>query len=282
MAKTTFLFWNMGNKPLLDLVTALAYEHRVDVLMLAECPLPRPALLDGLNTGNPARFIQPIPSFSKNVTILVRFPTESAHVVRESDRISIWRLRPPFAEEIILVTAHLPSKRYQSDADQAQHCTWIIRDIEEAEATYGHSRTILCGDLNMDPFEHGVVGGAGFHAVMTRRIAARGYRSIQHHDRKFFYNPMWSFFGDLFEGPPGTYYRRSPGQLGYFWHMFDQVLLRPSLLPRFDGRDLAILTTAGGQTLLTRDGTPDAQHASDHLPILFRIELSAWRGADEN
>ncbi len=59
----------------------------------------------------------------------------------------------------------------------------------------------------------------------------------------------------------------------FFWNMFDQVLLRPDLLPRFSNQDLKILTSVGESSLLSARGLPDARIASDHLPLFFRLKL---------
>src|ERR1017187_1721521 len=53
---TTFLFWNINNKPLHRQVRELADEHAVDVLVLAECNLSEATLLNALNTGKAADF----------------------------------------------------------------------------------------------------------------------------------------------------------------------------------------------------------------------------------
>ena len=52
---------------------------------------------------------------------------------------------------------------------------------------------------------------------------------------------MWGLLGDGSRGPAGTFFHRHAEQEAYFWNMFDQVLVRPALLDRFDFKDLAIL-----------------------------------------
>jgi hypothetical protein len=79
----------------------------------------------------------------------------------------------------------------------------------------------------MNPFEDGIVAANGLNAVMSRDVAARESRRVQRKDYTFFYNPMWGHFGDATDGPSGTFYRGSSEQVEYFWHMFDQVLIRP-------------------------------------------------------
>jgi len=56
--------------------------------------------------------------------------------------------------------------------------------------------------------------------------------------------------------------------------MFDQVLIRPSLLDRFSNDSLEIVEEFGDYSLLSSDnGVPDKTRASDHLPILFGLDL---------
>lgn len=86
---------------------------------------------------------------------------------------------------------------------------------------------------------------------------------------------MWNCFGDERGGPPGTFFRDKGDMTTYFWHLYDQVLLRPSLVKRFLHKDLAILSQCGATSLLNESGEPDSDHASDHLPILFRLDLDA-------
>lgn len=58
-----------------------------------------------------------------------------------------------------------------------------------------------------------------------------------------------------------------------FWNMYDPVLIRPDLLNVFDNSELKILTTDGYETLLSEKGRPDRINGSDHLPILFKLNL---------
>ena len=273
MRKVSFLFWNLNRRPLLSLVAGLVREHRIDVVILAECEIPVVGLLDELNSAESAKFSFP-PNMSSHLTILTRFPRESLQMVRDTGGVAIRRLVPPVGLDILLVAVHLPSKMHQTDSDQGLSCTRIVRFVEEAERSVNHTRTIVVGDFNMNPFEFGVVGAEGFHAVMTRRAAAKGARTVQGEERRFFYNPMWGYFGDVSPGPPGTYYYNSSSQVNYYWNIFDQILIRPDLLERFNNSDVAILTSAGRLSLLSDQQIPNREIGSDHLPILLRLDLS--------
>lgn len=123
----------------------------------------------------------------------------------------------------------------------------------------------------MNPFDDGMIAAQGFHAVMTKQQAQGKERTVQGRQYQYFYNPMWGQFGDRTDGPAGTYYHHGSKPLQYFWNMYDQVLLRPALMDKLTG--LEILTTDGIKPLLTAKNLPRKSDASDHLPILFRLEL---------
>jgi hypothetical protein len=108
---------------------------------------------------------------------------------------------------------------------------------------------------------------------MSAQLASRNSRVIEGREYRYFYNPLWSCLGDRSPGPPGTYYYHSAQPVTYFWNMYDQVLLRPDLLGCLGVDGVSILAAAGQTSLLTADGLPNHGLASDHLPILFRLDL---------
>ncbi len=165
------------------------------------------------------------------------------------------------------------SKLHWKPQDQASYCGIISRSIAEAESGVGHMNTVFVGDFNMNPFEEGVIGAFGFHAVMSRTIAKKQKRTVKRIKYPFFYNPMWNLFGDKTGGPLGTYYRWGSNPIEYFWHIFDQVLIRPDLLERFHDGDLEIVTSDGTNSFIFHDGIPDTNNASDHLPLVFKLSL---------
>jgi len=273
LKKVSFLFWNINKRPVSHLISSIVRENDIDILMLAECEIPVASLLTELNSGTSPQFSLPT-NPSTQFTILVRLPAESLLPVRDFSGMAIRLLKPPIGIEVSLVVLHLRSKLFSTENEQALFCTRLIRYIEEAEHDAGHSRTVVVGDLNMNPFEAGMIGAEGFHAVMDRRTAAKGTRLVQGVRRSFFYNPMWSHLGDASPGPPGTYYYYGSGQISYFWNMFDQILIRPELLGRLDHDDLKIVSTIGSVSLLSTNQIPDHRVGSDHLPILFRMNLA--------
>jgi hypothetical protein len=167
----TFLFWNTNRRPISSLVVALAKEHSVDVLILAESKLRDADLLEQFNTPLAEPLYRLPRSECESIRVFTRFPAKYIPHSFESARYSFRRLSLPERDQIILGIAHFPSKLRWSDDSQAQECTRLARIIAEQEATVGHRRTLLVGDFNMNPFEKGLIGATGLHAVMSRDVA---------------------------------------------------------------------------------------------------------------
>ena len=229
-------------------------------------------MLQALNRTSETGFHFPA-SLSQGTVVFTRFLGEFLQPAFESERISIRRLALPARAPVLLATAHLPSKLYWSAESQAFECVELARNIEAEERTAGHRRTIVVGDFNMNPFEAGLVSAAGLNSVMSRRVASRETRTVQGREYRFFYNPMWSHFGDARDDTAGSYYYDAGQHVNYYWNMFDQVLLRPELAEHFDPTGLSIVKAVGALSLVRPDGRPDPANGSGHLPILFEVEF---------
>jgi len=267
----TFLFWNLNKKPLKERIRRLTEFHAIDILMLSECTVPVGEMLEALNQGE-STYQFPY-SENERIHIYTRFSDQFLHPVRDDPHFSFRHLELPATEDLLLGVVHLRSKLYQSEQSQAFGSIPLANVIREEESRFGHSRTILVGDFNMNPFEEGIVGAIGLHAVMSQSIAMGNSRTVEGVDYPFFYNPMWGHFGDRNAGPNGTYYRSSAEHVNYFWNIFDQVLIRPELIDVFAKDELQILDHDGGESLVSSRNIPDKINSSDHLPILFRLTV---------
>ena len=267
----TCLFWNMNRRHRPDLIGRLAAENQADIVVLAEAGFDdgKPTL-DALRGLVDSSFHEP-PTDTPRLHVYSRHRTLDLQELFGDIRGRVTVRRLQFrGTEFLLAAVHFPSKLHWKPEDQAAESGMLAMDLRQMEEQHRHRRTIVVGDLNMNPFEAGVVNASGLHAMMTRALVNAGSRRVQGREFPFFYNPMWGFFGDRTPGPPGTYYYRHPGHLSYDWNMFDQVLLRPEALPWFQD-DVAILTRVGDVDLLGRFGRPDPEVGSDHLPIVFRL-----------
>lgn len=229
---TSFLFWNVMNKDLRDLVARAAAERDVDILLLAESGVTDADMAAALKkiTGHDYAAL----SYSNDkVRLFSRFEI-TRWTRRQTDalsaRMAIWSISVGRQPGILLTSMHFVSKNNSSAGEQALLAAELAKEIRRVEDGVGHERTIVVGDLNMNPFEDGITSASALHAVMTMQLARRVDRVVQGSRYRFFYNPMWGFFGDRTAGPPGTYYHRSAAITELFWHMFDQVLVRPTLM----------------------------------------------------
>ena len=267
-----FLFWNCGRSRLGRTISKLAHQHEIDVIVLAEVTDTPAQLLAELNKNSSFLF-----DFSqgqcKKICMFTRFPGEWATPVHEASRYTIRRLCLPAKEEVLLVAAHLPSPLHLSESSRNASCADLAYDIRRVERQEQHTRTILVGDLNVNPFDAGAVNASGLHGVISRHIAAAGSRTVDGQDYPFFYNPMWSLYGDQTAGPPATYHYRAPGHNALFWHMYDQVMIRRDLIDGFNPNSLRIIDTDGFTSFLSKVGVPDKDKFSDHLPIVFEVNF---------
>jgi endonuclease/exonuclease/phosphatase family metal-dependent hydrolase len=268
---STFLFWNTGRRSIADLVARAARTFDVDILILAECSIPGAHLLTTLNKTSPD--YQLTFTASDGICILTRFHAGFLRPAAESNRYSVRRLNLPGQEELLLVIAHLPSGLYSGPESRSHECIELARIVLEEEKKAGHDRTVLVGDLNVNPFESGVVSAVGLHGVMTKSLAERESRIVQRRSYPIFYNPMWRFFGARGSVPSGTYYYERAEHVVYFWNIFDQVLVRPSLMDGFDDDAVRIVDKVGETSLTYGDGRPNRSVGSDHLPIVFELDI---------
>jgi endonuclease/exonuclease/phosphatase (EEP) superfamily protein YafD len=267
----TFLFWNTNRKPLSEVIATIAERESVDIVILAECNIDASVLLKTLNRkGTAFHFVA---GRGTRITMLTRFAGRYLVPVFDGKSMAIHRLILPARQEILVASVHFPSKLHWRNESQMMECAVFGDAIADAERRVGHSRTVVVGDLNMNPFEEGVVGARGLHAVMSRKVAQRDSRIVQGRRYPFFYNPMWGHLGDWLERPVGSYYYESAQHVNYYWNTFDQVLLRPQLMDRFRSDQLKILDRAGDVSLAMESGRPDHGKGSDHFPLLFKLDI---------
>lgn len=266
-----FLFWNTGRRSIAELIARAAHTFRVDVLILAECSIPGVELLSTLNRVTSD--YQLTFTVSPSITVLTRFHSAFLRPTTEGDRYSFRRLKLPGQQDLLIAIAHLPSGLYFSLDSRNHECIQLARLVADEESKIGHDRTLLVGDLNLNPFDASVASASGLHALMTRTLAARKSRIVQQREYPIFYNPMWRFFGQPPGRPSGTYYYERAEHVMYFWNIFDQILIRPSLVDGFEDTQLMIVDDVGGVSLTHADGRPNPMIGSDHLPVLFTLNI---------
>lgn len=271
MPGISVLFWNINRRPLAQRVGRLAQVHSPDFVVLAECVTPAEHITHALDSAGIGTYGL-VPGSGDELRLFTRRPVgEWSPLLREQlDAWLVFRVAVPLLPELLFFAAHLPSKLRTDEQDRLLDASLLGADIRRLEQQVGHTRSVLVGDLNGNPFEAPVVWAGGIHGVMTRDLARRETREVRGREYPVLYNPMWGAFGDRTPGPPGTYYRSSSQSVNYFWNTFDQVLLRPEVVDHLTG--LRILDSDGTQSLLTPNGFPDSVNGSDHLPLFFRLD----------
>ena len=275
-----FLFWNANRAGALPSIGRLVEAQSVDTLILAECPVEEAAMLEHLN-GLPSQasglaFWSSSPIVKTSLKIYTRAPKDRFGMIDGVPDTSHFLLRQITADDgnkYVLAAVHLISPMWASAETQRQGTADAAKEVRRAESIIEKDvrRSIVVGDFNLDPFDPGVANANRFHGVMSREEASQERRLVLGKPYEFYYNPMWGLLGDREGRPPGTYYYLD-GIDCLFWHMFDQVLVRPSLISAFKEKTLAVLDHDGRASLLTSRGRPNPD-VCDHLPLVFSMDL---------
>jgi endonuclease/exonuclease/phosphatase family metal-dependent hydrolase len=276
MRELTFVSWNTMRKPLYNEVAGLVCDLQAHLVILIESRANPIQMLTTLAIKAQHDFVFAPNRFQfDKAQVYYRKGTCEMRVLNEHKRFSIREVSTP-SQQFILAVVHLPSKLHLDDRDQSDVCNDLADEIAFQEQQLGHKRTIIVGDFNMNPFEAGMVSAKGLHAVMEREIAQNQSRHVFEKEYTFFYNPMWPFFGTAGKGNvSGTHYHNSGSYHNYYWHIFDQVLIRPELLYGFDDSHLKIVDSIEGLSLINKVSAERRidPSISDHLPITFKLHV---------
>lgn len=266
------LFWNTNKKDLSDIVVALANENNIDMLFLAESGIKPHLLLTKLNNVSNRYYFNRIRGCEK-IHIYTRYNDRALKIISETSRITARELYSyKLKESISFICLHYQSKVNWDEGDQNAYSSEIQNFIKRVEAKTRHKNTIVFGDFNMHPFQNGMIQSTGLHSTMDANVALKRSRRIEDNIYDYLYNPMWSFLGDNSKGKvSGTLYYSPSKPLNYHWNLFDQVLIRPSLIASFDNSYLDIITKFSNIDLL-KNGIIDNAY-SDHLPIKFSLKI---------
>ena len=268
MHHVKFIFWNTGKKNVNDLLDKLINGEKYHVICLAEYKYDCNELLDKLNKKY-TKF-QMLPQLGcGRIHVLSNINQRYFHTLYDESHYTVKTMRLPYGETLIIAFVHFGSKLFMSPDDQVEEARDLKEQLEDIEFRHSNNNTLILGDLNMNPFEEGIVKANALHAIPCSINAKRFKRTVRNKEFSMFYNPMWNLFGDLNNSIPGTYFHNSSRYINYFWHIFDQVLIRPSLINKFDNDNFKIITYINDEYLVDSKKRPKI---SDHLPITFNIK----------
>ncbi|MDD5508430.1 MAG: hypothetical protein PHD25_08905 [Bacteroidales bacterium] len=291
--KIECLFWNIKdvyNNGRFDFLNA--YAQKTDVMILAE------AYNSTVNNQiNNFSLIQPLQTSGREwIKIFVKKSCLTNFQLNRVDelfnkRVCVARFTVNTKKDIFLIGIHLNSKTGIDEKTQLLLNNKATQEIHHFLQT-NHTRAIIVGDFNHNPFEAILNSSITFNSLSNRELTRQlGYRTYLRKRKVLFYNPMWNFIGDHdFQNNQerfnGTYFFRDDrhktiDQL--HWNLLDQILISEPIIDSTNPQDIQIITeyNNGINTIQLADRNfyattksylnPDY---SDHLPIKFSIDTS--------
>ena len=194
-------------------------------------------------------------------------------VIKEEKHFSSYKV---IEKEVTLLLniVHLTSAMFKDENARnrrADNVSDLIRKIEEDIFQGQEFKTIVVGDFNLQPYSQGIAGVFGFNATMSVTNARKTYRIIDGEKRYFYHNPIWKLMGDN-KLVQGTYYVENDQQdLSMFWYSFDEVLIRPYFIEKFNWEYFGIVERTENYFFISGHQI-DKNAFSDHLPLKFEIK----------
>jgi exonuclease III len=263
------IFWNVNRKNLTSLVCDMARDTDAHAIVLNEWAAKSKDVLRELRSKvNKDYTIPPLIPPEGRFQCFCRDKSLDLTEVHKGMRTSVRKLNVGSTRALLGLVHGVDIRNYDDSARQSA-AQLLADEFRFVGSQQGHSRFILMGDFNMNPFDSGMNLAAGMNAMMTRACVKNGQRTFLEKQYDFYYNPMWGLLGDRSAGPAGTVYDTS-NQGPYGWSMLDQVLISHALVSQFD--EVQIITKAGSVSLVDADSRPNNAIASDHLPILVVLK----------
>lgn len=266
-----YIFWNIKGKNLFEPIVRLILENNIDIIALTETDLlDVHCLINELRLNNQDWKLVEICPVSDTKLLAKRDIRILVH--EESKRFSTYKLYNE-NDLYLLNVLHLDSAMYKDEYARSQKATnisQILRKTEESMFKNEEYKTITIGDFNLQPYSQGVIGYYGFNATMSKSKAKNISRKVDDEQKYFYFNPMWKLMGDN-RLVQGTYYNNSDQQdRSMFWYTFDQLLIRPFLIDKFNWDFFDIIEGTRNYSFI-RNGIINKTQYSDHLPLKFEI-----------
>jgi exonuclease III len=261
------VFWNINRKSDVEIIHQLVEKSTPDLLFLAECP---DEMVSKIDSSFPE--IKPPVTPPKSDPKVRGFNISNIYQIDcvNNDFDRYWFYVVEKDDKIFLLgTVHLIDQRNHDKHAQCRVARDAMEQIQRHETAMRSKtqNTILIGDFNMNPFDPGMVVADGFNSVCSLEIAKKRSRKVSNKDYTYFYNPSWKIYAGIGNHIHGTYYyRRCDGGHTFHWNNLDQVLLRPSILEKYDHCFEVLHNT------LDFDLRKSNNSVSDHYPILLEIK----------
>lgn len=269
------LFWNINKKyTFIKTIAEIVREEDIDIVAFAEFPEGYVAAFEHELTNVHPSVKHLVPVTPGKVELFYKDATVDITPSYNGRRITVDKVHSKLDnEDYYFVFCHLKDALMTDKNQLPGYARHTVKEITGFENDVRSKRTIVCGDFNMDPYEQAMLEHDGFNAMQTSSIAMKRRRNVEDDSFEMFYNPMWGLYGDLHgQDVSGTYYY-APGQpIQQYWHIIDQVIMRPDVIPVFDKSQLKIVAKGCNYNLLNRNDSISTQY-SDHLPIKFNLNI---------
>ena len=269
--KIKYLFWNIYKKNLVGPVIQLILENNIDIVALAEA--------ERLDTASVLRILKQQGILWKSVEVDAGMDIRlfvkndlDISVHREEKRFSSYKI---YTGELmyLLHVVHFSSPVRQEESirsDKAINISRMLRKTEEGLFKNEEFKSMIVGDFNLQPYARGISGVHGFNATMSEGKARKKFRIVDGELKYFYFNPIWKLMGDH-RIVQGTYYNNYDQQgKSIFWYSFDQLLIRPFFIDKFNWDFFEIVERTESFQFIKNE-IIDKNQYSDHLPLKFEI-----------
>jgi len=165
-----FLFWNYRcSLPDREAILArLVHHEAVDVVILAESSCDPKRLVDRLSSAG--RIYRPWSIIHKRFQVFAGYAVEVFRGPRDHDRLCLLDFQAPGHPEIILAAIHLESGLRLERTERKDLAAPLATAVRLIQLERNHTRTIVVGDFNMNPFDDGMISPEGFGAMTSKTL----------------------------------------------------------------------------------------------------------------
>lgn len=265
------IFWNIYKKELSSIIAEMIEQYKADIVVLAEAEhlVGHRLITQMCEKGQEWNEIEikaegNIKVFAKNQLKIIPHKEEkhfSSYKIYQNNTV------------FLLTAVHLSSAMFKDETARDHFAGRISQQIEKIEETIyvqKERHSFVVGDFNLQPYSYGIAGANSFNATMSMEKAKTKSRVVHGERCLFYYNPMWELLGKR-GSAYGSYYSDNDQQdKSIYWYSFDEVLLRPFLMNKFNWEYFDYIIEVNGRSLLKNSKINKEQY-SDHLPLKFEI-----------
>lgn len=258
------MFWNLNKKDLIKQLGEICDEHEIDIILLCEFDTEK-CSVSSLKNYNQVDLV-----VKRKLAVFIKNTTQCAYeILTPADHFSPIYFTVRGGLDFILYLVHMPSDINASGPGRREtSMNNLARRIKTDSEKVRVKNQIVIGDFNSNPFDKELISSIGLNSINNENFM-EDYRTISGEKIKVFYNPMWKNYAD--RNFPGTYYYKNTyGRINLYSHIFDQALFSHGLIEYLVDKRVNIVYNISKFDLL-KEGKPNNELYSDHLPIWFEI-----------